>query len=266
MRLLPRCISLWLLLAGYPAPLHGQPTPQTRIAEIQAAYQQLDYKTAKEKALAALADYEAFTPAQLTEIHTLLALVYFSENEPEAARLQFEAALSLTPSLTLDPLLVSPKIRDFFAQVKEGWGQRQPAADERPAVIRYIQVEDRRTAAAIRSFLLPGWGQHYKGETAKGWLFTSLWGAALTGTVVAHLQRRQAQHTYETENDPDRIRDRYASFNAWHKARNNLALATAGIWLLSYLDALITRPAHRSFAIGPGPLPWQPQLYLRLRF
>ncbi|RMF59683.1 MAG: hypothetical protein D6746_07920 [Bacteroidetes bacterium] len=270
MQALPRLLPVVLILF-LPGRVHAQPTPASRLAAIQAAYQQLDYERAKALGEAALQDYDAFTPAQLTEIHTLLGLVYFSENEPEAARLQFEAALSLTPDLSLDPLLVSPKILAFFEEVKRNWQQRQAAAEAgiQAGAIRYVRLEDPRPAAALRSFVLPGWGQLYKGDRTKGWLLMAGWGVAVTGTLVAHVRRNQARDAYLAERDPDRITDRYDTFNTWHKARNNLALAASALWVLSYLDALVFRPpapARATLALRPGFSASPPALHISVRF
>ena len=34
-------------------------------------------------------------------------------------------------------------------------------------------------AAAMRNVVLPGWGQHFNGQSGKGWVFTFMWGIGL---------------------------------------------------------------------------------------
>lgn len=225
-----------------PFPSHAQDTRSAIVEEIRQAYQQLKYDKAEERARAALSTYADLTIDQLLEIHTILAVISYSNNLEPEARSQFEAALSLKPDLELDPLLYSPKILDLFASVKADVEQ-QTVAESASEPIRYIRVEDPRSEAAIRSLILPGWGQRFKGQRTKGWILMGLWGTLATGTVLAHVRRRNAQRAYRREANPDRISARFDTFNSWHEVRNNLALATAGVWLFSYFDALLSRVA-----------------------
>ena len=156
--------------------------------------------------------------------------------------------------------------------VKRAWQQAEVPGN--PSAVRYVLVEDLRAAAAMRSLALPGWGQLYKGENTKGWILLGVWGMAASGTVLAHIIRKQAEDDYlaATEALPEQeILDRFDRFNTWHKARNNLALATAGLWAYSYLDALIFRgstdvASHRQFALLPAPAPAYAHIHFRLRF
>ena len=241
------------------------------VEEIRSTYEQLDYGGAETKARRALATYTDFTVEQLVEIHTLLGLVTFTLNKPEEARRQFEAALSLREDLELDPLFTSPKILTFFEEVKSAWEARQSGSVEPVGTIQYVQLEDLRAGAAMRSLILPGWGQHYKGETKKGWILMGLWGATASGTVAAHLFRQRALDRYNDTTEPGLFDRRFNTLNTWHKVRNNLALATLGIWIYSYVDALLFRapfnPARRrNLVVLPTPAPGYARVSLRLRF
>ena len=54
------------------------------------------------------------------------------------------------------------------------------------------------TGALWRSALIPGWGQRYKGETKKGWVFTGIAGGLVASTVAAKLYADQTRHTYKS--------------------------------------------------------------------
>jgi hypothetical protein len=211
---------------------------------MRQAYQQLHYTEVEVLAGQVLSNHPLFNAAQLTEAHQLLALVKYAQNDLEASRRQFEAALSLTPDLVLDQQLVSPKILEFFAQVKEAYQpldlSATPVTDS--PTIRYVRVEDVRAAAAMRSLILPGWGQYYKGEKTRGVVLMGVWGAAAVGTALASLRADRARQAYLDEPDPDRASNqRYDTWNTWFKVRNNLLLGTVGIWAYSYVDALVQR-------------------------
>ncbi|RMF56805.1 MAG: hypothetical protein D6743_19740 [Calditrichaeota bacterium] len=263
-----------LLLLTAVTPSFSQSDGATLLEEIQNAYAQLNFREAEIKAKAALRDFQRFTPDQLTEVHKILGLVYISKNNPVDARQQFELALSLNPDLELDPLLVSPKILEFYAKVKRSWRAKQRADVRSDARVRYVVVEDPRPAAALRSMLLPGWGQIYKGEKRKGVLLTTLWGIGVAGSIIAHIERQNAEDRYLAEIDPAKIESRFDTFNRWHKVRNSFLVFSAGVWLFSYFDAILregqARPAaarvQRSMMVLPSISPGRAHLSLLVRF
>lgn len=236
-------LSIVLGVAATAARAQEPVTDSTLVQRAQAAYEQLDYARAEQYAQQVVRDYENYSVEQLTEVHTILGLINYSQNQPVDAGRHFEAALSLDPDLTLDPLLVSPKILSFLEDVREGRAaQLEPErGDGSDAPVRYLQLEDRRPAAALRSMVVPGWGQLYKGEPTKGWLLLGLWSATAAGSGLAHWQRHEAREAYERVQDPSRVDGRYDTYADWHRARNNLLLAAAGVWLYSYLDAILQR-------------------------
>lgn len=244
------------------------------VEAIRRAYEQLDYAEAETKANAALREYQRFTPAQLTEIHKIVALVHFSGNKEASARQHFENALSISPDLELDPLLVSPKILDFFERVKETWRAKLGNRDDTSVRERYILVQDPRPSAALRSMILPGWGQLQKGEKTKGRILMALWGLGAAGTVAVHFARADAEDKYLAETNSEKISSRFDTFNRYHKLRNNLLLVTAGIWIFSYLDALIKfKPLHsatsrneRGLSLLPALRSDRPQFRIQLKF
>lgn len=209
------------------------------LEEIRNAYNQLDFTESEIKAKSALHNYQRFSPAQLTEIHKILALIYYSQNKTDEARQHFENALALTPDLKLDPLFVSPKILDFYNQIKEEWKLRIKNSSDAKTEVRYVLVQDSRPAAALRSMLLPGWGQLYKGEKTKGRLLVALWGVGVAGSVISHVAREHAQDKYLSETNAAKIESRYNTFNNLHKLRNNLLIFSAGIWVYSYVDSIL---------------------------
>ena len=258
--------ALWL---GSVGALHAQAPAASSLDAIWEAYQQLDYALAADSARAALARYEQFSVGELAELHLILGLVAFSQDQPEQARLEFAAALDLQAAIQLDELLVSPKIMEFFEAVRAERAQLQQVEGETPSAVRYVIVEDQRAEAALRSMVLPGWGQLHKGERFKGRVLVGLWGAVVAGGAAAHLLRQRAAEDYRAAATPAEALDRYAPFDRWHRTRNALLVGAAGIWLYSYVDALIARGApatRRGFQVAPALAPRAVHLSLQLRF
>jgi hypothetical protein len=257
-----------LLLGSVPA--LAQRTGAQRVEAIRAAYQRFDYAAAQAEAEGVLEDYAQFSSGELVEVHTLLALIAYAQHEPVEARAQFLSALSLDPELELDPLLVSPKILAFFEEVKAEAPSVQPADAGATAATRYVLVSDPRPAAALRSMLVPGWGQLYKGETTKGYVLMGLGSAMVLGAATAQVLRARAEDDYLAEQDPALIEDRYEAFDRWHKARNGLLLGAAAVWAYAFVDALIVAPpavaAHSRLRIAPGPSLARPQVSFELHF
>ncbi len=211
------------------------------VAEIQRAYGQFDYEEADSLARAALRRYNDFTVEQLTDIHTILGLVAYNRGDLRESRRQFISALQLASDLQLDPLLISPKIVEFFDEIKSDLAIGNASVEDAP--VRYVVMRDRRSDAAVRSMVLPGWGQFYKGHKTKGWIISALFGAAAVGAVGAHRKRQEAETAYTSEDDQDLVEDRYNTFNRWHKTRSGLIQGAAVIWALGYVDALLTDAA-----------------------
>lgn len=247
-------ILFFLALAPVSRSASGQSQDTTALDRARQAYQNLNYAEAEQHARAALAAYETFSLGQISEVHVILGLITYARNDLESARKHFEVALRLNPSLEMDPLLVSPKILAFFDEIKAGL-----LVEEQPQTEALPPVEDLRPAAALRSMLIPGWGQFYKEDWARGWVFSGLWSVAAGGAIFSHIQMLDA-------NAPDG-RERHR----WLVMRNGFIAAGAGIWLFSYLDALLHRSdpdkaPQSGFSITPEVNGGNPRLRASYRF
>ena len=241
-------VVFWMVVCIFcilvPQEVCAQQDDRQLVLDMREAYQGLDYDKAEELAGKILARFEAFNVDELIETHVTLALIRYTQNRLDEAELQFISALSLKPSLELDPVLVSPKVRTFFDELKEGQFQGDQETDnlegESPDASRYIFVRDPRPAAAIRSMILPGWGQFYKDEPVKGYVYAGLWAGSASLTIITHIRRRDAARSYRISRDPQEISDTYQDYNRLHKFRNAMFLTSASVWLVSYIDALLS--------------------------
>jgi hypothetical protein len=239
-----------------PATAQPGPDPATAVASVESAYEALDYAQAEALARAALARPEVFTRGQLVRLHTTLALLLYARNDALGAAQQFRAALSLDPTLALDPVLVSPVTLSFFEEVKGTYLDEQAGGDRPEPPVRYVVVRDSRPGAALRSLVLPGWGQRARGQRLRGWLLTAAWGATVGGGIAAHVQRDRARDAYLEETDPDLVEDRYRTYNNWHRLRGGLLAGAAVVWAGAVIDALATgapeAPAQARVSVAPA--------------
>lgn len=230
-----RALALLTLIA-LAAPATAQPSDLLRA--VREATARLDYPAAEARAREALAQPEGLAPDDLVEVHAALGVVLHARGAASEAREQFRAALSLDPALRLDSVLVSPLTLALLEEVRDEAAAAPPGAT--PAAVRYVVLPDRRPGAALRSAVLPGWGQWHKGDRARGVAFAVGVGAAAVGTGAAHLAYRSARERYGAAATPVAIADAYADTRRLHRLRSGLAVAAALGWAAAVAEALVT--------------------------
>ncbi|MEM8484904.1 MAG: hypothetical protein AAF564_05115 [Bacteroidota bacterium] len=250
---------------GFVVNCMAQQSNEAVIRDIKGAYESLDFSVAEARIEAALEGFDRFTPAELGEIYTVYALILFTRNDQAGTRKQLALALQVNPALQLSPQDTPPQVIDILDELITLRNTASPAETE----LRYLVIEDVRPAAVMRSMILPGWGQLHKNERTKGIALMSAWGVSAAGALLSHTRRQQAEEDYLAALTPADIEDRYSTFNQWHKTRNNLIVAAAGIWVFSYVDALLKRPAagkQSPVRLTYTPAPNQHNLTLRYSF
>lgn len=195
---------------------------------VRALYQSLEHDAAEVLAREAI-EGEAFASIdELADLHFFLGLVRFIRSDSLTARADFETVLSLEHEFRPDPVLVPPRALSFFERVRESFVEHTPS--ETPPVIRYVTVYDPRPSAALRSVVLPGWGQRYRGDYLAGGFLTAGW-VTTAGSALA----------ISVFDDPDQ--------REWETVRNVALVSAGAIWLFAYIDALLT-PSSRPAAPG----------------
>lgn len=228
--------ALLLCCCVLPVSAFGQVS--TVLAHARNAYEDFDFARARSILIGLVADPADATTSELAQAHLLLGVLDYTEQKPADARTHFVSALQLQPDIRPDAATVSPKIVEFFDDLIDQSAEPADRADE--PEVRYVTLVDDRPGAALRSMLLPGWGQLHKGDRTKGIVLGSAWIAAAGATVFMHASRARARDAYLDETDPDLVTEKYDVFNRRHRARNALAISAAAIWLASYVDALAT--------------------------
>jgi hypothetical protein len=225
------------------------------LAQIQRAYDALKFDEAEKLGQAALAQPEKYSPADLVQLHLVMGYVAFLREQMGTARQNFESALSLQPDLTLDSLLVSPKIVRLFEEVKNEYRVGLTAGS--PS-IRYVTVEDHRMAALRRSLLLPGWGQRHLQRSGRGLVYTLGFLAAAGAGIAFHVLQNQAHDDYLASTTPEQIEENYDTYNQLYHLRDAMLITAGSIWVINVCDILLTSPAstpqigneNKAFMIG----------------
>ncbi len=231
------CYSMFLMLSLFTTSGFGQ----TAMAELLKAFRKLDYAVAEKQAEAILADWQSHNPITLETAHKVLGVIQYTKNDLTAARNHFQQAIQINPQTVLDSVYVSPKIIEWFRQIKTSYRpENVPAAH-----IRYIVVPDRRPGAAVRSVLLPGWGQLYKDQPVRGWTLMAVTGISLATWGVSTWQTQTSRRDYLKAELPETIRQRYDDYNTWYKRQQMCRYVTAALWATAVVDALLTSSSQK---------------------
>ncbi len=205
--------------------------------QIKEAFNNLSFTRTIELSTRAIKDYQNYSVVQLVQIYQYRALAYYNLGSEQEAAEAFKLALSLDPGLELDPVTVSPKIRNFFADIKAHHATIKDV-DENTGESRFIIRDDVRPQAAWRSMILPGWGQLHKGQETKGYLIFSGFVLNSVGLIAAVISERSARDAYMNAVQPAEIEARYQEYNKWNNIRRILTGTGIAIWLYAFGDAL----------------------------
>ncbi|HEX9953422.1 MAG TPA: hypothetical protein VGB53_16750, partial [Rubricoccaceae bacterium] len=117
-----------------------------------------------------------------------------------------------------------------------------------------------RAGAALRSAVLPGWGQIHRGDRGRGVAFAVGVGTAAASTLGAHLAYGAARDRYTRATAQEDIAQTGRTIDRLYRLRGNLAIATAVGWAAQIAEALVvgrpeappTAAAARLDATGVG--------------
>ncbi len=190
-----------------------------------------------------------FSPDDLALLQQYVAFSYFNIGKVDSARTHFLSLLSLKPKIRFDPAETSPKIIEYFEQLRKDYSALTPN-NQQPVFTKYVISADLRPHAAWRSAVLPGWGQFYKGQKTRGILLGGAFWGSLAATTVAVLKENDRKDKYEAATDPTEISRRFDTYNTWFKTRRVLTVATVGLWLINVVDASWTTYAQPEIVVN----------------
>lgn len=222
----------------------------SRFQQMIQAFRQLDYETARKVGKEIEADFKSYTPIELLETHKILGVIAYQDGNLPEAKVQFEQALSIDRTAQLDSVYVSPKIIQFFDELKLSYNSKTKTGEtEKSIQYRYLLQPDPRPAATLRSMILPGWGQIYKNDRRKGLILVGSTAAVTVATAIFHFLQEDAHDQYLRATDQNTIEQNYDKYNTFYKLRNNTTLLAGGIWLYAFFDALLAKPKEKQLRV-----------------
>jgi tetratricopeptide (TPR) repeat protein len=237
------CLTYFLfLIAGN---LVAQSGSDPLLTVLQEHYENFQYQEIIDLASEKLRQ-DSLSPETRMHILHFKALAHYARGEMDRSMAAFNSLLQINPDYSLDASKYSPKIIEFFNDIKTNFLVRPLVEPQTPPeIITHIDtlhVPVMTPLPALKSSLLPGWGQWSMGEKRKG---SVLMGAALislSGSLYYTCQTREHEQNYLNSTKLPQIEQNYDRYNSSYRKRNIFWGTFATLWVLSQLDLWINTP------------------------
>lgn len=221
------------------------PQSKTRIDEIRKSYESFRFEDVIKECKYELRYDSALTNDNKIEFLTMQAVSYYSLSDFDSSKISFIELLKIERDHELDPVIISPKILDFFESIKKDFKHILPEEEidnaERDSVrpVNYISFDSAKFSnSIIRSIILPGTGHLYAGSVTKGWILTIGSTLNAAGMIYYIIKTNDLERKYLTATEASDINYKYREYNTAYKIRNVLIGSYAVVWILSQLDML----------------------------
>ncbi len=222
------------------------PSTDSTIAQIKQLFDNGSYISAELQARRVLEDKRVSDSARV-QLEKYLGFALVAEGRNESAIEHFIKALRLDSSLTLDPVLTSPKILSVFDTAKQEFRahEKSPVLTGRAGVVR-------RREATFRSLIFPGWDQLHQGRSTKGFILLGAGAAAALSAIASDILRQNARTDYLNASTPALAESRYKTYNLYYKTEFYSVSAFIVIYLYSEFDAFLHLPPHFAPQYSPA--------------
>jgi hypothetical protein len=223
----------------------GSVMAQQTLESLRLKYEQFEYSRVIQQARDMLLHREQMDTVMVKEVLYLSAVANYSLQNLDGAMVDFLELLRLDPLYQLKPSDTSPKIIQFFEEIRSS--SSRTAAKER-IIIKHdtvrVAIEQKPWQPAMkRSLLWPGWGQSYLGDNGKGTVLRMTSVLAFSVSLYGVIECRDKERQYHDNIDKSAMDEKYKSYNSAYKMRNAALCSFAALWLYSQVDMLFL---HRS--------------------
>jgi len=167
---------------------------------------------------------DEFANLQVTAAFSMIML----DRETEARQF-FTRALEAMPSLTLDPVLVSPKFRVVFEDVKAAFQE-----NERTKPLALYRGAD--TKSHLFNLVAPGAGQLREGKTVEGICLLAVEAAAVGLWIHQLGVTSDSRAVYLAQTEPDAISRAYDDYDSDYRMVWTYGIASGLVYLAAQAD------------------------------
>lgn len=181
----------------------------------------------------------------LIDIYRMRAHSFYGVGNEQAARQSYISILKIRRKYNVDVSLTPPKLVDLFNEVKSEFLKKNPEqitpedSTKHAQEIKKLEPLEMKMAT-IKNLILPGLGQLHFGNSAKGWITTTMATANLGAMIYFIFDSQKKENDYLKESNKLSIPQKYDSYNSSFKIRNTLIISYALIWIYSQLDLLLS--------------------------
>jgi hypothetical protein len=237
-------IALTIMLLLQSSSLLQAQSGLAELTMIEQQFRQFKYDSVIVKSDRILNSGKNLSSQTKIEIYRMKAISYYSLSQLNFAFKSFVEILELDKNFQLDGPTTSPKIVQFFDDIKKGFVEQQQVP------VRTIEIVKTDTVRLIsdtgfalrnslfRSMVLPGWGHLYIKQKKKGLLLTGMGVATFAASVYSTLDCRDKQELYLNEIDKSLMDQRYDDYNSAYKIRNSFWTAFSVLWIYTQIDLL----------------------------
>lgn len=223
------------------------PRTDSTLASIKSLFNAGSYISAELQARRALEDTRVSDSGRV-QLQKYLGFTLVAQGKNESAIEHFVDALRLDSSLTLDPVLTSPKILSVFETAKQKY--RNEIIMEKKA--ERALPEGNVLRPSFRAIIFPGWDQLHRGRTTKGWLLLGIGAAAAATAITSDILRRDARRKYLDAQTPALAASRYNTYDTYYKTEYYSFAAFVLIYLYSEFDSFLRLPPHFDAGYSPA--------------
>jgi hypothetical protein len=175
-------------------------------------------------------------------------------NREADARDYFKRALAAVPTLTLDPVLVSPKFRVVFDDVKAARPANEARGNARePNALEKSTPRGSATSARVLNLFLPGAGQLQEKRVIKGAAILALQTAATALWIVEMKNARNTRADYLAATEEADIRKQYDTYNQHYTASWAAGISAGVVYVLAQIDLAMLKPHTEGVKLSLKP-------------
>jgi len=211
----------------------GQETPGTLVTKGVELYKAGEYQRSLDALQKALLSANQLSREEKIEAHKYSGFDQVALSFTVQAKESFRQALILAPTLTLDPAYVSPKIIAVFEDVKTALRPPPPPPGAKPPS---------RMGFALRSLLVPSWGQFAAHRKVPGFIFLGATVIALSNAGRTQSVYQNAQDNYLNAGPGSDFDGLFKKYDKAASDRNTASYILGTVWLANVVDAFFSKP------------------------
>lgn len=218
----------------------------TTLAGVKSLYDNGSYISAELQARRVLEEKNLSDSARI-QLEKYVAFSLVAQGRNDAATGHFKNALEIDSTLTLDPILTSPKILEVFETARSQFKadqekKRAQQVLDAPPMGRPVLSE--AGGPTFRAIFFPGWEQSFRGESLKGHILLGAGGVTAFSSITFFFLRQNARTSYLNAPTPEFAASRYKIYDSFYKAEYYSVSAFLLIYVYSGIDAFVKLPPN----------------------